>query len=204
MLLELSILLEYCGREKEYVHSICTNLITPTQWSKNLTIKENAFACHSQLKSSLTIIKWLLNASCSRATKSHSSLFMCSFEDLRVKTHKVLHIHTHQKLKKKWATLLVLPRPFNRSCKKNIPVPQSHQVVFMHCVSSRQALPRSQGSLENVSLSGRSRHDDWCIGEGGTLTFKRRSHCFPAPLVKVRGGLFLRSHVPVLTNLYKA
>lgn len=39
----------------------------------------------------------------------------------------------------------------------------------MHCVSSRQALPRSQDSLENVSLSGRSRHDDYCVGEGGTF-----------------------------------
>lgn len=43
------------------------------------------------------------------------------------------------------------------------------KVVFMHCVSSRQALPRSQDSLENVSLSGRSRHDDYCVGEGGTF-----------------------------------
>lgn len=43
------------------------------------------------------------------------------------------------------------------------------KVVLMHCVSSRQALPRSQDSLENVSLSGRSRHDDYCVGEGGTF-----------------------------------
>lgn len=40
-------------------------------------------------------------------------------------------LHTHQKFKI-LATLLVLPRPYNRSCKKNIPVPQK---LFLCTVS---------------------------------------------------------------------
>lgn len=40
-------------------------------------------------------------------------------------------LHTYQKFKI-LATLLVLPRPYNRSCKKNIPVPQK---LFLCTVS---------------------------------------------------------------------
>lgn len=120
---------------KPYHKGVCICLSFPTQ------------------ESPLQIIKWHLNASCSRATKAHSSLFMCSFEDLRVKTYKVLHIHTHQKLKKKGPHCSSCQDLWTAAARKTYLSPKSHQVVFMHCVSSRQALPRSQGSLENVSLS---------------------------------------------------
>ncbi|EGV99159.1 hypothetical protein I79_008301 [Cricetulus griseus] len=48
---------------------------------------------------------------------------MCSFlRTFKKNVQGPLH-HTHQKFKI-LATLLVLPRPYNCSCKKNIPVPQ--------------------------------------------------------------------------------
>lgn len=147
--------------EKSYAHSVWSRShhppCDPKPYHKGVCI---CLAFPTQV-SPLQIIKWHLKASCSRATKAHSSLFMCSFEDLRVKTYKVLHIHTHQKLKKKGPHCSSCQDLWTAAARKTYLSPQSHQVVFMHCVLSRQALPRSQGSLENGSLSGRSRHDDY-------------------------------------------
>lgn len=142
---------------KPYHKGVCICLSIPTQ------------------ESPLQIIKWHLNASCSRATKAHSSLFMCSFEDLRVKTYKVLHIHTHEKLKKKRATLLVLPRPLNCSCKKNIPVPQKSPSCFY-------ALSRLGKHFQEASV-----HLRMCLSLAGldmTTTYRWRNFDFQRHLEK--------------------
>lgn len=89
-------------------------------------------------------IKWHLNASVQQGhlKGSQQPLRVLILRTFKQKMCKGPLHYTHQF--KSLATLLVLPRPYNCSCPP--------KVVFMHCVSSRQVLPRSQDSLENVSL----------------------------------------------------
>lgn len=62
---------------------------------------------------------------------SQQPLHVLFLRTLKQKCTWSFAFHTHQKFKI-LATLLVLPRPYNRSCKKNIPVPQK---LFLCTVS---------------------------------------------------------------------
>lgn len=62
---------------------------------------------------------------------SQQPLHVLTFRTFKQKRTWSFALHTHQKFKM-LATLLVLPRPYNCSCKKNIPVPQK---LFLCIVS---------------------------------------------------------------------
>lgn len=124
---------------------------------------------HSQINNPLTDHQVTSECFCAVGPllKVHSNLLMCScFEDLSTKIYTVLCI-THLSEVQNSGHTACLAKTLQPQLQEKHTCPP--KVVFMHCVSSRQALPRSQDSLENVSLSGRSRHDDYCAGEGGTF-----------------------------------
>lgn len=97
---------------------------------------------------------------------SQQPLHVLIFRTFKQKCTWSFALHTHQKFKI-LATLLVLPRPYNCSCKKNIPVPQK---LFL-CTVSRLGKHFQEARIHlRMCLSlGRSRHDDYCVGEGGTF-----------------------------------
>lgn len=121
--------------EKSYAHSVWSRShhppCDPKPYHKGVCI---CLSFPTQV-SPLQIIKWHLKASCSRATKAHSSLFMCSFEDLRVKTYKVLHIHTHQKLKKKRGHTARLAKTFEPQLQEKHTCPPKVTKLFLCTVS---------------------------------------------------------------------